>query len=200
MGCLWDSTNVITPLVSVITNVALDHTDRCGSTVAAIAMQKAGIIKERVPLVTAAAGDEALGVLVTTAMLKNAPVYLYGRAFHGVEKSSSMEGQVFTFYAGDNYHADYELQLPGEHQIKNASLAIVAAKLVARQDARITEEALHRGVADAVWPGRLERIAREPDIILDGAHNPDGAAALRSALDKYYPGKTVHFVFGMMRD
>lgn len=200
MGGLWDSTNVITPVVSVITNVALDHTDRCGATVARIAMQKAGIIKEKVPLVTAAEGEEALGPIVTMGMFKEAPVYLYGKAFYGTEVTSSMAGQKFTLHAGGYYHSDYEIKLPGEHQIKNTSVAIVAAKLVSKQDARITELALHLGVANTLWPGRLERIGQQPDIILDGAHNPDGALALRKALDKYYPNQPIHFVFGMMGD
>lgn len=200
MGGLWDSTNVITPVVSVITNVALDHTDRCGKTIAAIAMQKAGIIKEKVPVVTAASGDEALGPIVTMAMFKEAPVYLYGKAFYGTEVTSSMDGQRFTLHAGDYYASDYDIKLPGEHQIKNTSVAIVAAKLISKQDDRINELALHVGVANTLWPGRLERIHKQPDIILDGAHNPNGAEALRKALDKYYPEKPVHFVFGMMGD
>lgn len=200
MGGLWDSTNVITPVVSVITNVSLDHTDRCGDSVERIAMQKAGIIKEKVPLVTAAEGDNALGPIVTMAMFKEAPVYLYGKAFYGTEVESSMDGQKFTLHAGDFYASDYEIKLPGEHQIKNTSVAIVAAKLVSKQDDRINELALHLGVANTVWPGRLERISHNPDLILDGAHNPDGAKVLRSALDKYYPGHKVHFVFGMMGD
>lgn len=200
MGGLWDSTNVITPVVSVITNVALDHTDRCGKTVERIAMQKAGIIKENVPVVTAAEGNEALGPIVSFAMFKNAPVYLYGKAFYGEEVSSSMAGQKFTLHAGDVYSSDYEIKLPGEHQIKNSSVAIVAAKLVSKQDDRINELALHLGAANTVWPGRLERIGQQPEVILDGAHNPNGAEALRKALDKYYPGQRVHFVFGMMGD
>ena len=145
-------------------------------------------------------GNEALGPIVSLAMFKEAPVYLYGKAFHGTEVKSSMEGQAFTLHAGDFYHSDYEIKLPGEHQIKNTSVAIVAAKLVSKQDDRINELALHVGVANTVWPGRLERIHKNPDIILDGAHNPDGAKALRNALDKYYPGKQVQFVFGMMGD
>lgn len=200
MGGLWDSTNVITPVVSVITNVSLDHTDRCGDSVERIAMQKAGIIKEKVPLVTAAEGDNALGPIVTMAMFKEAPVYLYGKAFYGTEVESSMDGQKFTLHAGDFYASDYEIKLPGEHQIKNTSVAIVAAKLVSKQDDRINELALHLGVANTLWPGRLERVSQKPELILDGAHNPDGAKALRSALDKYYPGQKVHFVFGMMGD
>lgn len=200
LGGLWDSTNVITPVVSVITNVSLDHTDRCGDSVARIAMQKAGIIKEKVPVVTAAEGEEALGPIVTMAMFKEAPVYLYGKAFHGTEVTSSMAGQTFTLHAGDFYHSDYEIKLPGEHQIKNTSVAIVAAKIVSKQDSRINEIALHMGVANTLWPGRLELISQNPAVILDGAHNPDGALALRKALDKYYPNQPVQFVFGMMGD
>lgn len=200
MGGLWDSTNVITPIVSVITNVSLDHTDRCGKTVERIAMQKAGIIKENVPVVTAAEGDDALGPIKAVAMFKQAKLYIYGRAFWGTEVESSMEGQTFTLHAGEYYSSDYSIRLPGEHQIANTSVAIVAAKLVSKQDDRINELALHIGVANTVWPGRLERIAQAPDVILDGAHNPAGADALRKALDKYYPeGKRI-FVLGMMGD
>lgn len=200
MGGLWDSTNVITPIVSVITNVSLDHTDRCGKTVERIAMQKAGIIKENVPVVTAAEGDDALGPIKAVAMFKQAKLYIYGRAFWGTEVESSMDGQTFTLHAGEYYSSDYSIRLPGEHQIANTSVAIVAAKLVSKQDDRINELALHIGVANTVWPGRLERIAQAPDVILDGAHNPAGAEALRKALDKYYPeGKRI-FVLGMMGD
>ena len=200
MGGLWDSTNVITPIVSVITNVSLDHTGRCGKTVERIAMQKAGIIKENVPVVTAAEGDDALGPIKAVAMFKQAKLYIYGRAFWGTEVESSMEGQTFTLHAGEYYSSDYSIRLPGEHQIANTSVAIVAAKLVSKQDDRINELALHIGVANTVWPGRLERIAQAPDVILDGAHNPAGAEALRKALDKYYPeGKRI-FVLGMMGD
>lgn len=200
MGGLWDSTNIITPVVSVITNVAMDHDERLGKSIERIAMQKAGIIKEKVPLVTAAEGDNALGPIVTMAMFKEAPVYLYGKAFWGEEVSSSMDGQKFILHAGDFYQSEYEIKLPGEHQIKNTSLAIVAAKLISKQDSRINELALHIGVANTVWPGRLERIHQNPDIILDGAHNPNGAEALRKALDKYYPMQRVNFIFGMMGD
>lgn len=200
MGGLWDSTNVITPVVSVITNVSLDHTDRCGKTVERIAMQKAGIIKEQVPVVTAAEGDDALGPIKAVAMFKQAKLYIYGRAFWGTEVASSMEGQTFTLHAGEYYSSDYSIKLPGAHQIANTSVAIVAAKLISKQDERINELALHLGVANTIWPGRLERIAQGPDIILDGAHNPAGAAALRQALDKYYPAQKRFFVFGMMGD
>lgn len=113
---------------------------------------------------------------------------------------STMEGQTFTLHAGEYYSSDYNINLPGEHQIANTSLAVVAAKLVSKQDDRINELALHIGVANTIWLSRLERISQNPDVILDGAHNPAGADALRNALDKYYPQQKRTFVFGMMGD
>ncbi|MDD4320148.1 MAG: bifunctional folylpolyglutamate synthase/dihydrofolate synthase [Acidaminococcaceae bacterium] len=198
LGGLWDSTNVIKPEVAVITNVSLDHMDRCGNTVEEIAMQKAGIIKEKVPVVTAAT-DKALGPITAMSMFKQAPLYIFGREFTGQEVTSTMEGQTFTLSAGE-YHSNYSIVLPGAHQIANTAVAIVAAKIVSKNDAHITEQALHEGVTNTIWPGRLERIEKAPDVILDGAHNPAGAKALRAALDKYYAGQPVHFVFGMMGD
>ncbi len=199
LGGLWDSTNVIVPEVSVITNVQLDHTDRCGKDLAHIAYQKAGIIKDGVPVVTAAQGDDALAPVRITAMFKEAPIYEYGKTFWAEELASSMEEQSFLLRAGD-YCSAYKIHLAGEHQLINASVAIVAAKLVSKKDERITEAALHEGVAATVWPGRLELVRKDPVLILDGAHNPDGALALRRSLDKYYPERKRYFIFGMMGD
>jgi dihydrofolate synthase/folylpolyglutamate synthase len=199
LGGLWDSTNLIKPLVSVITNIALDHTKVLGNTIEEIALQKAGIIKEQVPVVTGAEGD-ALGPIRVMSAVKQAPLYEYGVSFRGQEISSSIDGQKFRLTAGTNYASEYEIRLPGEHQIRNAALAIVAAKIVSKQDPRIAEEHLHLGAAHTKWPGRLEKIAAAPDVILDGAHNPNGADALRNALDKYYPEQKRAFVFGMMGD
>lgn len=198
LGGLWDSTNVIVPEVSVITNIALDHTDRLGDTIEKIAMQKAGIIKDGVAVITGAEGD-ALGPIKAMCFFKRSPLYIYGEAFSGQEVESSITGQTFTLSCG-GYHSNYSIRLPGKHQIVNTSVAVVAAKCLSKKDARITEEALHAGVARTVWPGRLELLGTEPAVILDGAHNPNGATALREALDKYYPGSRVHFVFGMMGD
>jgi dihydrofolate synthase/folylpolyglutamate synthase len=199
LGGLWDSTNLIKPLVSVITNIALDHTKVLGNTIEEISLQKAGIIKEQVPVVTGAEGD-ALGPIRVMSAVKQAPLYEYGVSFRGQEISSSIDGQKFRLMAGTNYASEYDIQLPGEHQIRNAALAIVAAKIVSKQDPRITEEHLHIGAAHTKWPGRLEKIGTAPDVILDGAHNPNGAEALRNALDKYYPEQKRAFVFGMMGD
>lgn len=199
LGGLWDSTNLIKPEVSVITNVSMEHTAVLGDTIERIAMQKAGIIKEKIPVVTGASGD-SLPPIQVFAAFKQAPIYSYGYSFHGEEKESSWEGQTFTLKAGSNYASDYSVQLPGEHQIVNASLAVVAAKIVSKSDDRIKEENLHKGLAAAKWPGRLEVVKKDPLTIVDGAHNPAGAEVLRKALDKYCGDKKVHFVMGMMHD
>ena len=128
LGGLWDSTNLIKPLVSVITNIALDHTKVLGNTMEEIALQKAGIIKEKVPVVTGAEGD-ALGPIRVMSAVKQAPLYEYGISFRGQEISSSIDGQKFRLTAGTNYASEYEIRLPGGHQIRNAALAIVAAKI-----------------------------------------------------------------------
>lgn len=199
LGGLWDSTNVLVPEVSVITNVAMDHMKQCGDTLEKIAMQKAGIIKEKVPVVSGVKIALA-GPIQALCMFKQSRLYSLGHAFDVKEvKSSIEEGTTFTLSAGE-YHSDYSIKLLGEHQISNAALAVVAAKVVSKKDNRIHEVALHQGVAHTFWPGRIERVKENPDVILDGAHNPSGAKALRAALNKYYPNKRVSFVLGFMKD
>lgn len=201
LGGLWDSTNVIIPVVSVITNIALEHTDRLGKTLEAIAEQKAGIIKAGVPVVTGAEGA-ALGPIKAISEANRSRLYIYRQDFTGRELESSMAEQTLqvTIKGGADYASLYKIHLAGRHQVMNTALAVMTVKLVAEQDGRITEADLHEGAARTRWPGRLELISSHPRVILDGAHNPNGAAALREALDKYYPGQKVYFVFGMMAD
>ena len=198
MGGLWDSTNIITPEVSVITNVTLEHTDRLGKTIEAIAAQKAGIIKPGVPVVTEAEG-KALEVIRGTAEASHAPLYVYGDDFSTEELTSSMDAQTFLYRMGEK-EMEVTIHLPGEHQILNGAAALAAAEILREKDGSIDEAAMLRGMDAARWPGRLERIHRNPDIILDGAHNPSGVTVLRKALDEYYPGARRIYVFGMMAD
>ncbi len=198
MGGLWDSTNVIIPEVSVITNVTLEHTDRLGKTVEAIATQKAGIIKKNVPVVTCAEGT-ALTVISETAKRLHAPLYVFGRDFSVKEESSSMARQLFR-YDRDGKSLEVAIHLAGEHQMVNGAAALTTAILLAEKDPAITKEAMLSGMAQTKWPGRLELIHQKPDIILDGAHNPSGVTVLRKALDLYYPDVHRTFVFGMMAD
>lgn len=198
MGGLYDSTNVLRPEVTIITNVTLDHTSVLGKTVEAISEQKAGIIKNGVPVVTAASGT-ALSVICAKAQELSAPVYQLGRDFKVEQLAFFYKGQSFNYVEGDNSDP-YISHLLGEHQLANAAVAIKALKILAQKDARITQTSLTRGITQTVWPGRLEIIRHNPMVLLDGAHNPSGVSALRRALDQYFPtGKRI-FVFGMMAD
>lgn len=198
MGGLWDSTNIITPEVSVITNVTLEHTERLGKTIEAIAAQKAGIIKPGVPVVTEAEG-KALEVIRGAAEANHAPLYVYGDDFSTEERTSSMDTQTFLYRLGEK-KLEVAIHLPGEHQILNGAAALTAAEILRDKHGVPDEAAMLRGMEAARWPGRLERIHRNPDIILDGAHNPSGVTVLRKALDEYYPKARRIYVFGMMAD
>ncbi len=200
LGGLLDSTNVITPELAVITNVTLEHTDRCGNTVAEIAGHKAGIIKQGIPVVTAAAG-EALTVIEAAAAAKAASLSVFGRDFAGMSVGLTGRCQavsVTTREYGDL--GEFTLALLGRHQAENCTLAVMAAHVLAQREPRITPGAMRRALAGVVWPGRFEVVAESPTVILDGAHNPDGARVLRATLDEIYPGRKIVFLLGILAD
>ncbi len=200
LGGLLDSTNVILPEVAVITNVTLEHTDRCGSTLAEIAAHKAGIIKPAVPVVTAARG-EALDVIRRTAESKGAPLSVLGRDFYA--EPSGLDGWRQQVAIASRRHGDMgrlSLSLLGRHQAENAAVAVLAALTVAEKDKRVTPDAIRAGLADARWPGRFEVVPGRPVVVIDGAHNPAGAAVLRATLDEVFPGRPVVFVLGILGD
>jgi len=199
LGGLLDSTNVITPEVSVITNVALDHQDRCGETVEEIAVHKAGIIKQGIPVVSAAR-TEALPVIIDEASKKDSRVYLLGRDFQVNLNDSSLQRQVFRFQSSFETFESLEINLLGLHQIENASLAIMTALLLREKNQNISALTIADGLKSASWPCRLEFFAGNPSVIIDGAHNPDGAKALRKSLDLLFAGKNLVFIFGVLGD
>jgi dihydrofolate synthase/folylpolyglutamate synthase len=198
MGGLLDATNVIVPECAVITNVGLDHTEYLGDTLEAIATEKAGIIKPGVPVVTAAE-SVALNVIVDTAAHLKAPTHIFRSDFTAIALGGHINQQKFIFRGGA-FVANFTLNLGGYHQVVNAALAVMTAKILAKKYPAITLDAIMEGLDRVVWPGRLELHQQHPDILLDGAHNINGALALRTALDKYYPTKNVVFVLGMMKD
>lgn len=200
LGGLLDSTNVIVPEVSIITNVTLEHMDKCGDTVEAIAIHKAGIIKNGKPVVTGATGP-ALAVIEKTAEDKGAQCKVLGRDFWTSSVRCAKERQYFVFHEKNGCEPlDCELRLLGRHQVGNAAAALAACRWLARLEPRITDEVLQRGLSKAIWPGRFELAPGNPEMILDGAHNPDGIKALRQTLDEIYPERPVVFLFGVLAD
>lgn len=203
MGGEIDSTNVIQPELAVITNVAMDHMAYLGETVAEIAAVKAGIIKPGVPTLTASQDQAALVVLQKRAAVKDTSLEQLGRDFAYLPRKVAESGQIFDWQklavnnSDENnlVYADLSIQLLGEHQLANASLAVAAA---AKLD--LPEAAVRQGLAAACWPGRLEIVNRQPLTVLDGAHNVAGMQALSAALQQYWPGRPIVAVLGMLAD
>ena len=199
LGGLLDSTNVILPELAVITNVTLEHTDRCGDTVEEIAHHKAGIIKPGVPVVTGAAGA-ALVVIEAKASRHGSVCEVLGREFTVTGSRIEQERQFFELRVGQTLPESYSLRLLGRHQTANAALAVRACQLLAQRDGRLTPAVIRDGLAKAVWPGRFEIFAGAPLLILDGAHNPDGIRTLRQTIDDVFPGRAIVFLFGVLAD
>ena len=200
LGGLYDSTNVIMPKLSVITNVSLEHEDKCGGTLEGVAKHKAGIIKDNVPLVTAAEGMP-LEVILHTAQEHHSAAYIYGRDFTSTVQSFGSTGQEIFFDTTfmPLLSAKYYLPLIGRHQARNAAVALMS--VYALKDNRISRAAVAEGLRSALWPGRLEILHPAGlTLILDGAHNPAGAKALRETLDEYFPTDKRRFVLGILRD
>lgn len=198
LGGLLDSTNVIVPVVSVITNIGMDHMDRCGNTIEEIAAHKAGIIKPGVPVITGAQGA-ALEVIRQVAARNGSALLALGFDFVVDEIRAGGKGQSFTLRTAMNSPENYEIALFGRHQADNAALAVVACRQIMVGDRRLTPKTVEAGLAKTTWPGRFEVFGKIPPIVVDGAHNPDGAAVLRQTLDEVY-GKQVVFLFGALAD
>jgi dihydrofolate synthase/folylpolyglutamate synthase len=189
LGGRLDATNVISPELTVITPISFDHEVFLGNTLEAIASEKAGILKPKVPLVLARQAPE------TEALVKRV-AWDRGLVVHHTRDVTLSQIKLTPY--GCEFEADglrVRLSLPGRHQIENATAAIVAGRLL-----KIAAGAIQKGLADAHWPGRLELISRDPDFILDGAHNPAGARALAQYIREFCVGRPVWIVYGTMRD
>lgn len=202
LGGTLDSTNVITPEVSVITNVTLEHADKLGGTLQSIAENKAGIIKDGVPVVTAAKG-EPLAVIRAAAEEKSADIFVAGEDFSS--KFISCDGRVqklaFTSELLGIDRCPYELHLLGVHQVENSAVALMAIRLLHNIDARITMEKAAEALRLVSWPARFERMDFGAQaVVIDGAHNPAGMRALRSSLDAIFPAEERVLLLGILKD
>jgi dihydrofolate synthase / folylpolyglutamate synthase len=197
MGGRLDATNVMRPQVSVITNVSFDHEEFLGKTLRAIAREKAGIIKHWVPLVTGAQQPLVQAILKAACLRRDAPIYRLGKDFRtkrNVDGSIRYEGLRRRFPSLD-------LNLAGGHQFHNAALAIATLEVLENNRVlNINPAAIQEGLLQVHWPARLEILQESPLIVLDGAHNPQGAECLRDALKQLFPKRRLHLVVGIMAD
>ena len=201
LGGLLDSTNVVEPALTIITNVAMDHADRCGGTLLGIAEHKAGIIKEGVPVITAATG-EPLEIIERRAEELGADVFVCGEDFSAQLFFPKEGGQRVAFHSVVCREPEpFDLGLAGVYQAENAALVIMAAKLLEREDARVTEHAIRVALRTVRHPARFEILMQENlPIVIDGAHNPAGMRALRAGLDAYFPDLPRVFLLGILKD
>jgi dihydrofolate synthase/folylpolyglutamate synthase len=216
MGGRLDATNIVTPVVSVITDVSLDHQNYLGNTIAEIAREKAGIIKENGVLVTLPQHPQANDVIGQVATERNAQGVSATRyvpnvspgavKFDALRPIAHQTGAFFRsryFLEVMNEAILIETPLIGRHQLRNVALAIATAEELTQHGFTITPQQIAAGIAQTRWPGRFQFIARthaHPDCILDVAHNPAGAWALRSALSENFDDRPITLVFGAMRD
>ena len=196
MGGRLDSTNIIkNPLLSVITGIALDHTDYLGDTVEKIAAEKAGIIKDNAPILYGGEDKSAASVIKAIAEER-------GSEFFDIDYSeinnlkSTLEGTGYDY----KNHSDIKISLLGLYQPKNSALVIRAVEILRERGLEISEDALKAGLAAAKWIARFEIISHDPLIIFDGAHNPQGISSAVASIKHYFSGEKVYVLSGVLRD
>ncbi|MCE9536728.1 MAG: bifunctional folylpolyglutamate synthase/dihydrofolate synthase, partial [Nitrospirae bacterium] len=199
LGGRFDATNVVIPLACAVTTIALDHQEYLGTTLSSIAFEKAGIIKQRVPVVLGRLDDEARRTIEQVAQERQAPVFRLEEDFH-----TEGEGAEDFSYRGMGLHYDgLACALEGRHQLDNAACALALLDAAAPLGIAVTVEAVRAGLRAVDWAGRLEVVEQDPTILLDGAHNPAAARVLAHYLTEYarsHPTRPVVLVLAMMRD
>ena len=187
MGGLLDSTNVCQPILTGITTIGLDHVALLGDSLEAIAEQKAGIIKQGIPLVTGNIVPEALVVIDQIAKAKQAPRLAYGDDYQVSRQESVVTGEVFD-YSSSARQGRFQTSLLGIHQVENAGMAITLLDTYCQETGRelVANDLVAQALEETSWPGRLEIISKDPLMILDGAHNPHAIKALVATLQERF--------------
>jgi dihydrofolate synthase/folylpolyglutamate synthase len=196
LGGRLDSTNIVSPLVSVVTNVSYEHRDVLGDSLKGIAREKAGIIKRGVPVVTGVTQNEVFLEVKKNCREKGVPLYRMGRDF-----SNQKEGAGCFHFEGRKWNiSGLRVNLLGDHQVDNATMALGTLETIEGLGFSTDSEAIRRGLGKVQWPGRLEVIREKPWVVLDGAHNPAGAQALSEALRQSFSYNRCYFLIGIMGD
>jgi dihydrofolate synthase/folylpolyglutamate synthase len=200
LGGRLDATNVISPLVSVITSVSLDHTHVLGTTLEEVAGEKAGIIKQGIPVICGIEQPELIKMIDDICQKKHCQVSFSKNQGGYKLKEKTVDYQKFDIYLNNNKYTDLKMPLLGEHQLKNAHLAIMTTELLRKMGVTINEEDLRSGLEDTKWPGRLQIIQKDPIVILDCAHNPAGMSSLSSLINDMFSSARKILIMGIMRD
>jgi dihydrofolate synthase / folylpolyglutamate synthase len=216
LGGRLDATNIVDPIVAVITSISYDHTKILGNTLTKIAGEKGGIIKTGVPVVVAPQKEEARLRLEQIATERSAPLIQVGRDYLYAADSHSLDGQTFLVWTPDEQPMvdefietggrqlwsplRFHIPLLGFHQVENAATAYAALKTAEKYGLQLSQEAYDEGFADVKWPGRFEILRRNPPVVIDSAHNRYSALRLRHAMDDYFPGLPIVMVFGASED
>lgn len=196
LGGRLDSTNVVDPLLAIITTISMDHRNYLGNSLEAVAGEKAGIIKGGRALITAARQPKVLDLFRRICREKKAPLFRVGRDFRGRRAGP----RRFHYHGRKLSLPNVELNLPGRHQIINATAAIGAIEMMVEGGYGIGEEAVYGGLNRVQWPGRLEVVMESPTVVLDGAHNPGAAKRLRQAIVEEFNFERLLVVLGIMSD
>jgi dihydrofolate synthase/folylpolyglutamate synthase len=196
LGGRLDATNVIDPLLSLITPISLEHQQHLGRTLRQIAAEKAGIIKPKRPLLTTAHQPSVVALFRQRCQDLDSPFYVWGKDFTSRQRSH----QVIDFRGRSHHWPGLHLGLAGSHQVENGSLALAAVECLMEFGFPIGEEQIQQGIAQTQWPGRLERMGEAPGILLDGAHNPAAARVLKKALQEEFPRRRLIMILGIMAD
>ncbi|MCW4384660.1 bifunctional folylpolyglutamate synthase/dihydrofolate synthase [Salinibacterium sp. SYSU T00001] len=201
MGGEWDSTNIADAAVAVITPIALDHMHRLGSTIQEIARTKAGIIKPQSIVVSARQEPVAFAELASRADAVGATLVPQGDDFDVASTTMAVGGQLVSIRGRAASYDDVFLPLYGSHQAQNAAVAVAAVESFLGGGAQaVVSDVLEQGLAEATSPGRLELVGIEPTVIVDAAHNPQGAQALTAAMSEYFDFDEVALVLGVLED
>lgn len=201
LGGRLDATNILSPVVTIITRIDFDHENFLGHSLKEIAAEKAGILKPGVPFVLAEQHAEARAVILARATERGSPVIEPAKVFR-VDRESMEQGRIRARIRESDSGKVFEIapSLPGHFQLQNALNAVAAARLLRNRGFRIPNEALTDGIANTVWPGRLELLQSAPDVYLDGAHNPGAARELAHFLEQNFQNRKLWLLYAALRD
>ena len=200
LGGRLDATNVVDPLVSVITPISLEHTAILGDTHEAIAKEKAEIIKPNRPVVLAPQVPEAQAVFEAIAANRDAPMDNVGRDIHLKRKDWNINGQTFDLTIQSAFYPDLFLPLHGEHQALNAATAVGCIERIRQEGYKVPRTSIYDGLKAVRWAGRMQVVGQSPVILLDGAHSPTSVEALCKAIREVFRYRRLILVVGLMRD